>query len=229
LIVTPNLVSEEDIVKLIISNDLPNEPTFKAYIEAKVYDREGHLIQNRRQPMRSLTEWFLAVMAIPIIGTYSSSSSAQAPSLLVNVLGLPSQQSTYITGSNSPNNSANIVWNFSIQLGSGTQSFSPSLTSLAAPIANGTGAGELDYATSDVSYTATSITVAVTVINYSPSTITITEIGLIGNIYVQYQNSSNAYAYVNVNPLLSYDTFSPPISLPPGGLATFQITLTFTG
>jgi len=30
--VTPDLASEEDIAKLIIPDDLPDEPTFKAYI-----------------------------------------------------------------------------------------------------------------------------------------------------------------------------------------------------
>jgi len=73
--VTPDLASEEDIAKLIIPDDLPNdEPSFKAYIEAKVYDKEGHLIQHHRQPMRSLTQYFLALMAIPIIGTYQGAS-----------------------------------------------------------------------------------------------------------------------------------------------------------
>jgi len=73
--VTPDLASEEDIAKLIIPDDLPDEqPTFKAYVEAKVYDKEGHLIQYHRQPMRSLTQYFLALMAIPIIGTYQGAS-----------------------------------------------------------------------------------------------------------------------------------------------------------
>jgi len=85
LIVTPDLVSEEDIAKLTIPDDqsLPaDEPTFKAYIEAKVYDREGHLIQYHRQPMRSLTQYFLALMSIPIQGTSQSSSANQAPGIL---------------------------------------------------------------------------------------------------------------------------------------------------
>jgi len=89
--VTPDAVSEEDIDKLIIPDDLPDEqPMFKAYIEAKVYDKEGHIIDYRRQPMRSLTQYFLALMSIPLIGTYSGGSSNQATGLLANVLGLPS-------------------------------------------------------------------------------------------------------------------------------------------
>jgi len=225
--VAPDAVSEEDIDKLIISDDLPDEPAFKAYIEAKVYDKEGHIIDYRRQPMRSLTQYFLALMSIPIAGTYQGPSTYQAPGILANVLGLPSQQSTY---SFSPTlNASNILWNWSIQLGSGTQAFSVSLTGLAAPIANGTGTGELSYSALGVSYTATSIFLTVTVTNYSASAVSVTEIGLIGTIYIQYQNSSNAYAYNTYSFLLSYDTFSTAISIPSNGLATFQIVLTFTG
>ena len=221
--VTSDLVSEDGIAKLIIPDDLSDEPALKTYIEAKVYDKEGHLIQHHRQPMRSLTQYFLALMSIPIVGTYNGSSSNQAQGLLVNILGLPSQQYS------SPTYSADISWDWSIVLGSGTQSFSPTLTNLVAPISNGTGAGNLYYGSLGVSYTATSITATITVTNYSASAITITEIGLKANIYIQYENSSNAFSYNTYSFLLSYDTFSTPISIPPNGLAAFQITLTFTG
>jgi len=228
--VTPDLASEEDIAKLIIPDDLPNdEPSFKAYIEAKVYDKEGHLIQYHRQPMRSLTQYFLALMSIPIIGTYQRSSTYQATPILTNILGLPSQQSTYIWSNDPSYNSANILWTWSIQLGSGTQSFSPTLTGLAAPIANGSGAGELVYGSLSVGYASTTIIVILTVSNYSSSTVSVTEIGLLTNVIIQYQNSSNQYATLSYTYLLSYDTFSTAISIPPNSLAAFQITLSFTG
>jgi len=169
--VTPDLVSEEDIAKLIIPDDLPDEqPTFKAYIEAKVYDNEGHLIHYHRQPMRSLTQYFLALMAIPIIGTYQGASIDQAPGILTSVLGLPSQQNT--------TESANISWDWAIQLGSGTQAFSLTLTGLAAPILNGTGAGQLSYGSLSVSYAGSAIYVSIQVTNTTSSTISVTEIGL---------------------------------------------------
>jgi len=217
--VAPDLVSEDDIAKLIIPDDLPNEqPAFKAYVEAKVYDKEGHLIQYHRQPMRSLTQYFLALMAIPLIGTYQSSSTYNAPGILVNILGLPSQASA---GSNS----ASIAWNWSIQLGSGTQAFSLSLNSLAAPIANGTGTGQLVYGNVSVAYAGPSLFISVVVFNYTSSTVTVTEIGLMSTIGLFYSSSSvNYYNY-----LLSYDTFSSPISIPANSLATFQITISFSG
>jgi len=169
--VTPDLASEEDIAKLIIPDDLPDEqPTFKAYIEAKVYDNEGHLIHYHRQPMRSLTQYFLALMAIPIIGTYQGALINQAPGILTSVLGLPSQQNT--------TQSANILWDWAIQLGSGTQAFSLTLTGLAAPILNGTGAGQLSYGPLSVSYAGSAIYVSIQVTNTTSSTISVTEIGL---------------------------------------------------
>jgi len=216
--VTPDLASEEDIAKLIIPDDLPDEqPTFKAYIEAKVYDKEGHLIQYHRQPMRSLTQYFLALMAIPIIGTYQGALINQAPGILTSVLGLPSQQNT--------TQSANILWDWAIQLGSGTQAFSLTLTGLAAPILNGTGAGQLSYGPLSVSYAGSTIYVSIQVTNTTSSTISVTEIGLRGTIYIQYSGGSiNTYSF-----LLSYDTFSTAISVPALGMAIFQITLSFTG
>jgi len=219
--VAPDLANGEDIAKLIIPDDLPDEPTFKAYIEAKIYDKEGHVIDYRRQPMRSLTQYFLAFLSIALVGTYSGSSSTTAQSLLTSVLGMPSSQTS--------SGSADIGYSWSIQLGSGTQSFSPSLNSLAAPIANGTGAGQLAYGNTIVSYSGLTIYVSVTVTNYSSTTINVTEIGLIGSIILEYETSSNTYASTSFTYLFSYDTFSPAVTLPPGAIATFQITLSFSG
>jgi hypothetical protein len=168
--------------------------------------------------MRSLTKYFLALMSIPLIGTYQSGSTNSATDILTNILGLPSA----ISGSST---TASIAWTWSIQLGSGTQAFNPSLTSLAAPIANGTGTGELSYGTVSISHAGTSIFISVTVTNYTSSTITVTEIGLTCTIGIFYSfSSSNTYNF-----LLSYDTFSSPISVPANSLATFQITLSFSG
>jgi len=219
--VAPDAVSEEDIDKLIIPDGLPDEPTFNAYIEAKVYDKEGHIIYHRRQPMRSLTQYFLVFMSIPLIGTYADLSATTATALLTNVLGLPSQQSTA--------GSANIAWDWSIQLGSGTQAFSPTLSSLAAPIANGTGVGQLRYVGTSVGGASNMIFVATVVSNATDASINVTEIGLQGVIYVGYLTSSGTYGSSTYSFLLSYDTFSTAISIPAGGMATFQVVLSFTG
>jgi len=228
--VTPDLVSEEDIAKLIIPDDLPDEPTFKAYIEAKVYDKDGHLIQYHRQPMRSLTQYFLALMSIPILGTFQGPTTDSATGILTNVLGLPSQVNTAINGNWSPPTDwANIMWSWSIHLGSGTQAFSLTLTGLAAPIANGTATGQLLYGTTSVTHAGTSIYVSIQVTNNTSSAISVTEIGLQGTVYIQYATSTSSSSYSSYNFLLSYDTFSTAISVPALGMAVFQITLTFTG
>jgi len=218
--VTPDLVSEEDIAKLIVPDDLPSEePTFKAYIEAKVYDKEGHVIQYHKQPMKSLTQYFLAFISALLVGTFKVEVNNTAQPLLTSVLGLPSQAS---------NNSgcAGIQWDYSIQLGSGSQAFSLTLTSLAAPIANGSGSGELLYLTKSVSYGYSTIYLGITVENLSGSTINVTEIGLIWNVWIICGSCTTTYNY---NYLFSYDTFSTPISIPNDTMATFFIILTFTG
>jgi len=214
--VTSDLVSDEEISldSLLSDKDIPGEPPFRAYIEAKVYDREGHIIQYHRQPMKSLTEYFLALMTIPLIGTYQNSQTYQAPSIFTSITNIPAVLSS---------SSANyIYWMASIQVGSGTQSFSLTLNGLAAPIANGTGTGELQYGTVSVSYAPASIFISVTVFNNSGGTVNVTEIGLFGTI--SFANYNTTYTF-----LLSYDTFSSAISIPNGALATFQVTLTFSG
>jgi hypothetical protein len=221
--VAPDLASEEDIAKLTIPDDLPNdEPSFKAYIEAKVYDKEGHLIQYHRQPMRSLTQYFLALMAIPLLGTYQSSSTNSAQGILTSVLGLPSQFTSYVVNGGG---SGDIVWDWSIQLGSGTQAFSPTLNGLAASLPS----SYISYSQLSVFYTTSSIIAAVTATNLTSNTLTITEIGLFVAIYIQGTNSSGGYTYSSYSFLLSYDTFSTAVSIPAESMAVFQITLSFTG
>lgn len=216
MMVAPDAVSEKDIPLDVLLSDkgIPGEPAFKAYIEAKVYDKDGNLIQQSAQPMRSLTEYFLALITIPLIGTFQNASTNSAPTIFTSITGMPSQISS--------SSIIEIYWNASIQVGSGTQSFSPTLNSLSAPISNGTGAGQLQYGTVGVSYTQTGLIFTITFINSSGGTVNVTEIGLFGTY--EFINSSSTYTF-----LLSYDTLSTAVSIPNGALATFQITLTFSG
>jgi len=187
-----------------------------------IRDANGNIIDKREQKMRSLTQNYLAFMSIMLVGTYQSLTNPNAQLILTNVLGLPSQPYSYVC--------AAILFDTSIQLGSGTQSFSPTLNSLNAPISNGSGTGQLLYNTPSVSYTNNSISEIITVSNSSGNTITVSEIGLIGTIYMEYVNSNNVYTYTTYGPyLLSYDTFSTPISIPNGSSTTFEITITFSG
>jgi hypothetical protein len=200
-----------------------NKQIISEKIIAIVRDAKGNIIDKREQKMRSLTQYYLALMSIPILGTYSGATGNTATSILVNVLGLPSNQSVY-GGATSE-----IPFDTSIQLGSGTQSFSLTLNSLSAPILNGTGTGKLIYYSQSVLYTNNSISQILTVSNSSGNTITVSEIGLMGTIYLVYINSSFVATVQPYNFLFSYDTFSSPISIPNGGSASFQIIITFSG
>jgi len=204
-------------------NKEDNKQIISEKIIAIVRDAKGNIIDKREQKMKSLTQYYLALMSIPILGTYSSPTSTTATSILTNVLDLPSRQSVY------NNYSADIIFDTSIQLGSGTQSFSPTLNSLASPISNGSGTGQLYYYSQSVLYTSNSISQLLIVSNNSGNTITVSEIGLMGTIYIEYYNSSNVYTQQPYNFLFSYDTFSSPISIPNGGSASFQIIITFSG
>jgi len=212
--VSQDVTSEDDIIlnEVLSDKDIQDEPPFKAYIEAVVYDRDGNIIQHHRQPMRSLTQYFLGLIAVVTVATYQGPSTYSAVPLIANIFGFPSQVSA---------NYSIIFWSWSIQLGSGTQSFSPTLNSLAAPILNGTGTGNLEYSTTSVNYTPTSIIASITVFNPTADTITVSEIGLFATITL--------YNVSSYNFLLSYDTFSTPISIPGNSLAAFQITISFSG
>jgi hypothetical protein len=212
--VSQNAINEDDIIlnELLSDKDIPDEPPFKAYIEATVYDKDGNVIQHHIQPMRSLTEYFLGLIAVAVVMTYPGPTSTSALPLISNIFGFSSQASA---------GSSYLNWSWSIQLGSGTQSFSPTLNSLAAPILNGTGAGELEYGSFSVNNTASSIITGVTVFNPTATTVTISEIGLYAAVTL-----GNVSTY---NFLLSYDTFSTPISIPGYAMATFQIILSFSG
>ena len=184
-------------------------------IIAIVRDAKGKIIDKRKQKMKSLTQYYLALMSIPILGSNYSSTA----NILTNTFGLPSSVSV---GSNC---FAILNFDTSIQLGSGTQSFSLTLNSLKAPISNGTGTGQLYYYTQSVSNTNNSIIQLLKVSNFSGSTITVSEVGLMGTIYL----SSCSSILTTKNFLFSYDTFSSPISIPNSASALFQITITFSG
>jgi len=195
-----------------------NKQIVSEKIIAIVRDANGNIIDKREQKMKSLTQYYLALMSIALIGTFQSANNNNATNFMTNILGLPSQPTISI-------DTAIIYFDFSIQVGSGTQSFSPTLNSLSAPIRNGSGTGQLFYNNIFILQTNNSISALDIVTNFSGNTITVSEIGLIGSITV------NPYGgtIVTNNILLSYDTFSSPISIPNGGSASFQIVITFSG
>jgi len=224
-----NEILKEDLDYILETSkeDNKKEEDSKQIISEKIIaivrDAKGKIIDKREQKMRSLTQYYLALMSIPILGTNYGSTGYNATYVLQNVLGLPNYINAY---NNVP---ASIIFDTSIQLGSGTQSFSPTLKSLSAPISNGSGAGQLYYYSQNISYNNNSISQILTVSNISGNTVNVNEIGITGTIYITYYNYIPNYTINTYNYLFSYDTFSSPISISNYGSASFQIIITFSG
>jgi hypothetical protein len=115
-----------------------------------------------------------------------------------------------------------------IQVGSGQQSNPYSAYTLAAPIANGTGSGQLLYGTPSVSQTPTVsgssayFTISQAFNNQSGGTVVITELGIILDIYM-YNISAKAYQNFGYF-LMWYDVLSSAISVPNGGSVVIYYT-----
>jgi len=117
-----------------------------------------------------------------------------------------------------------------IQVGSGQQSNPFNANSLAAPIANGSGQGQLVYGQPSVpsnitvSGSSAYFIISQTFNNSSGSAITITEVGIVVNIQTISSNGANSTNFGNV--LVWYDVLSSSISVPNGGSVTIYYTFT---
>jgi len=117
-----------------------------------------------------------------------------------------------------------------IQVGSGQQSNPYNSYSLASPIANGSGSGQLVYGTPSVSPNITVsgnsayFTISQTFNNSSGGTVTITEVGIVTQIVIISSNGSNTTIPGQL--LVWYDVLSSSISVPNGGSVTIYYTFT---
>jgi len=207
-------------------------PTFNAYLTIIVRDSEGKIIRVHKQQSHSPTANFMWLLlpltyykntgnTFTITNTGGGTCSYQLGNTSIN---------TYISYPNSyynTNQTTNLVM---IQVGSGSQSNPYNAHSLAAPIANGSGTGQLIYGTPSTSSNITAsgasayfyITQAFN--NQTSGTITITEVGILLMITLINYGISSASNCGNV--LMWYDVLSSSISVPAGGSVT--ITYTFT-
>jgi len=203
-------------------------PTFNAYLTVVVRDSEGKVIKVHRQRSHSPTANFIGLF-LPI--SYFSTNNVSFT--ITNVTGGTCTYKPGLGGSPQdiiyPNSNVNYnTYIVTIQVGSGQQSNPYTATALAAPIANGSGAGQLVYqpVTPPSSITINGNTayfyITQTYNNISGGTITITEVGIITEIQtINYTNS----AHTNCgNILLWYDVLSSPISIPNGGSVTIYYT-----
>ena len=209
-------------------------PTFSAYLTAIVRDSTGRVIRVHRQRSHSPTANFMGLL-LPV-NWYMSTGQAFT---ITNATGgtynyQPSLDGTTpgtIPGISYPNNATTYPnYLVMIQVGSGTQSNPYNAHSLASPIANGSGAGQLVYGTPSVSNTVTvSGSSAYFVIeqsfsNQTSSTIDITEVGIITHLYFVAAGNQSPTNFGNT--LVWYDTLSSAISVPAGGYLTIAYTFT---
>jgi hypothetical protein len=200
------------------------QPTFKAYLTVIVRDADGNIVRVHKQWSRSPTSNFITIF---LPGNWYSNTGQNLA--LVNTGGTsyafnPSSSALYYpsTDGNYPEYLA------MIQVGSGSQSNPYSAHSLAAPIANGTGTGQLVYGQPSVSSTPTVsgssayFYISQAYYNSSGGTIIITEIGILVNITIWEPSTGTRPNIGNV--LMWYDVLSSTISVPNGGSVTIYYT-----
>jgi len=212
-------------------------PTFNAYLTVVVRDSEGRVVKVHRQRSHSPTANFIGLL-LPLqyflncgcsytVKNTGGSTYGYRPTIACNGLAI-----SY------PNSSSNYPsYLVMIQVGSGQQSNPYSAYSLASPIANGSGTGQLVYGQPSVSSNITVsggeayFTITQTFNNNSGATITITEVGII--TYVQapaaFNSNCNAvtgYAMADTygQLLVWYDVLSSSISVSNGESITIYYT-----
>jgi hypothetical protein len=203
-----------------------DQPTFRAYLTVIVRNEKGEIVKVHKQWSRSPTSNFIGLL-LPT-NWYSSTNSSWT---ITNTGG-----SSYSFNPNNnpipyPTNQSNYPsYLVMIQVGSGQQSNPYSAHSLAAPIANGSGTGQLLYSQPSVSQTPTAsgssvyFIIAQTLNNQSGGTVTITEVGII--VYIYMWNGATGSSVTMGNVLVWYDVLSSSISVSNGGSVTIYYTFT---
>jgi len=203
-------------------------PTFNAYLIAVVRDSKGNIIRVHRQRSHSPTANFIGLF-LPT--SYFSTNNVSFT--ITNSTGgtcsfKPGNQNTYYNISY-PNSASNpSTYLIMIQVGSGQQSNPYTAYSLAAPIANGSGTGQLVYqsvvlpSTISLNGNTAYFYITQTYNNISGSTITITEVGIL--IELQVVDTWTPASSNCGNILVWYDVFSSPISVPNAGSVTIYYT-----
>jgi len=205
-------------------------PTFNAYLTVVVRDSEGKVVKVHRQRSHSPTANFIGLM-LPLTyfnvtgSSYTIKNTGGSTYSYKPAINIYTQCISY--PNSGVNNPSYIVM---IQVGSGQQSNPYVAYSLAAPIANGSGTGQLVYGQPSVPSNVTVsgseayFTISQTFNNSSGGTVTINEVGIV--TYLQFSESSNN-AYTGLGQtLVWYDVLSSPISVPNGGSVTIYYTFT---
>jgi hypothetical protein len=207
-----------------------HESTFNVYLTVVVRNDKGKVINIHRQRSHSPTYNFRTTI-LPeqwYQETGTSASWTNTSGTTNTITGIPNGNHNLISY---PNNRENFqTYLVGIIVGSGQQSNPASAYNLAAPIANGSGAGQLIYQAPTlpsqimISGGSAYFYIEQTYVNQSGGTITITEVGIVVKVYLALYNGSASSNVGNV--LMWYDVLSSSISVPNGGSVTIYYTFT---
>jgi len=207
-----------------------HEPTFNVYLTVVVRDKKGRVINVHRQRSHSPTYNFRTAI-LPeqwYQETGTSASWTNTSGTTKTIIGIPNGTHSLISYPNSHTNYQTYL--VGIIVGSGQQSNPASAYNLAAPISNGTGAGQLVYQAptlpSQIMINGNSayFYIEQTYVNQSGGTVTITEVGIVVEVYLTEYTVSSSTMYNQGNILMWYDVLSSSISVPNGGSVTIYYT-----
>jgi len=207
-------------------------PTFSAYLTIIVRDSKGRVVNIHRQRSHSPTANFIALL-LP----YSYYSQINGSITITNIGGgtCSYQPQPNVSAYNIIYPNANVSYTppgylVMIQVGSGSQSNAFSATKLAAPIANGSGTGQLIYGSVSVangivtSGSSAYFQISQAYTNATSGTVTITEVGIVVQVYICDAISDSLTNCGQV--LVWYDVLSSSINVPANGSLTIYYTFT---
>jgi hypothetical protein len=215
-----------------VNDSSEHESTFNIYLAIVVKDAKGRVIKVHKQRSHSPTYNFRTAILpeqwYQESGTSASWTSTSGTTNTIN--GIPNGSHALISYPNSNTNYQTYL--VGIIVGSGQQSNPASAYNLAAPISNGTGAGQLSYQAPTlpsqiiISGNSAYFYIEQTYVNRSGGTITITEVGIVVEVYLTEYTGSSSTTYNQGNILMWYDALSSSISVPNGGTVVIYYTFT---
>lgn len=207
-----------------------HESTFNAYLAVVVRDNKGNVIKVHKQRSHSPTTNFRTFIlpAQWYLETGTDAKWTNTSGTTNTIFNVPNGAHANISYPNSGTNRPTYL--VGIMVGSGSQSDPASVYNLAAPIANGAGAGQLLYQAPIlpqkiiIKGNSAYFYIEQTYVNQSGDTVTITEVGIVVEVNTMNYNGSATYDQGNM--VMWYDVLSSPISVPNGGSVTIYYTFT---
>ena len=207
-------------------------PTFRAYLIAIVRDSTGKVIKVHKQRSHSPTANFIGLL-LPLAWFINTGNSYTITNIAGGTCSYKPGMESNSKDISYPNNNSTAnapTYLAMIQVGNGSQSNPSSATKLAAPIPNGSGSGQLIYGSVSipanviVSGSSAYFYISQAYYNQSGATITITEVGVVLQLYTQtYTNSASTNCG---QVLVWYDVLSSALSIPNGGSLVIYYTFT---